>query len=142
MLENWDSACKERLKNDVKHDSHASMNNLIRSELLGQSMPFASETRSEGLTSGGAPLARRESGGTSLFKYRSSIGSIATAGSSSHHGGGGSLDSQLSAGGVSNSLSGGSSMGTNGSTGSASSMFGAVHSPDRTGGDRRSSLGR
>mmetsp|Transcript_24902 Transcript_24902/g.41631 ORF Transcript_24902/g.41631 Transcript_24902/m.41631 type:complete len:540 (-) Transcript_24902:1789-3408(-) len=73
LMENRDASRDQNSKNDVAHESQLMMNNLIRSELLGQQMPpsYPPDARMNELTS----PSRKDSSATNVFKYRSSQGS-------------------------------------------------------------------
>jgi len=69
MMENRESLSKDYVRGDAKHENQAYMSNLLRSELLGQSVVHNTDPRMDGQI--GSP-ARKEGSSSNLFKYRTS----------------------------------------------------------------------
>lgn len=69
MMENRESLSKDFVRGDAKHENQAFMSNLLRSELLGQSVVHSADPRMDGQL--GSP-ARKEGSSSNLFKYRTS----------------------------------------------------------------------
>lgn len=69
MMENRESLSKDYVRGDIKHENQAFMSNLLRSELLGQSVVHITDPRMDSQI--GSP-ARKEGSSSNLFKYRTS----------------------------------------------------------------------
>ena len=71
MLENKNASKDQNMKNDVAHENQIIMNNLLRSELLGQqASEFTLDSRlAEGLTK--SPVRVDSGSSSNLFKFRS-----------------------------------------------------------------------
>lgn len=83
LLENKIASKNQNMKNDVAHEKQIIMNNLIRSELLGQqTSEYSLDSR---LAEGQArtPVRKESSAGNNLFKYRSPHKSSDSLGSAS-----------------------------------------------------------
>lgn len=71
MMKNIDSSTRENRAGEGKQEAaNIGMNNLLRSELLGQSILFNDDAHIN--SQNGSPARRESSGASNLFKYRSS----------------------------------------------------------------------
>ena len=71
MMKNIDSSTRENRAGEGKQETaNIGMNNLLRSELLGQSILFNDDAHIN--SQNGSPARRESSGASNLFKYRSS----------------------------------------------------------------------
>jgi WD40 repeat protein len=74
MMDNKDASKDQNMKNDIAHENQIIMNNLIRSELLGQSVnEYSLDVRLDGQIK--SPSRKGETSSSNLFKYRYSTGS-------------------------------------------------------------------
>ena len=124
MMENREASRDQNMRSDTAHEKQLVMNNLLRAELLGQSVAeYSLDARMDGQVR--SPGARREGSGSNLFKYRASSGGSGARGSTGGTSSGGSSGAESR---VLSSSVGGAEFGSSSSSGAA---FAATGSPAR-----------